>query len=79
MMSKQERFLARNYNQLEKEVHVSYILRNLRTMKSYVKDQVTKEKWPKYFAQNSRLKLETSTEEEEDNATAEKIDEKYRT
>ena len=49
-------------------------------MKSYVKDQVTKEKWPKYFAQNSRLKLETSTEEEEeDNATAEKIDEKYRT
>ena len=60
-------------------MHVSYILRNLRTMKSYVKDQVTKEKWPKYFAQNSRLKLETSTEEEEDNATAEKIDEKYRT
>ena len=47
-------------------------------MKSYIKDQVTKEKWPKYFAQNSRLKLETSTEEE-DNATAEKLEEKYRT
>ena len=36
-MNKRERIIARNYLKLEKEIHISYILKNMRVLKMLVK------------------------------------------
>ena len=64
-MDKKKRILAQNYNQLEKEIHVSYILKQLRVVKNVAKETMSPLEWRRAFAKYSLISYMTSDPENE--------------
>ena len=44
-MNKRERVIANRYQQFEDEIHVAYIVQNLRVIKALIRDSLTKDDW----------------------------------
>lgn len=74
-MDKKKRILAQNYNQLEKEIQVSYILKQLRVVKNVAKETMSPSEWRRAFAKYSLISYMTSDPENESMAECEdKVD-----
>ena len=62
-LDKKRRILNKNYKNLEKEIHISYILKQLRVVKNLAKEALTQDQWRRAFAKYSLISYMT----EEDN------------
>ena len=54
-MNKVERIHANHYRQLEREVHIGYILSTLRALKMIVREKFTAKEWRRAFDKHSKL------------------------
>ena len=54
-MNELEKIEARHYRQLEREVHIGYIISTLRALKMIVREKFTPKEWRKAFAKHSQL------------------------
>ena len=55
-MNKKDRMLYKNnLRQLEKEIHVTYIIQTIRSLKAAIRSKFTKEEWSTQFRHIKRL------------------------
>ena len=54
--------MTRDYVQFEKEIHVSYILKNLRVLKTIARRSMPNKEWHKFYSKNSQLRPNESSE-----------------
>lgn len=62
-LDKKRRILNKNYRNLEKEIHISYILKQLRVVKNLVKEGLTQDQWKRAFAKYSLISYMTSEDD----------------
>ena len=67
-----------NFKKMEKEIHISYILKQLRVVKNIVRKRLTRDEWRRDFAKYSLISYISSSEEDpgsgsENNDKEEKI------
>ena len=55
--------MNKNYRNLEKEIHISYILKQLRVVKNIVKEGLTQDQWKRAFAKYSLISYMTSEDD----------------
>ena len=65
--SEQEKLAKKHYKQLEKEIHISYILKTLRTLKMIVREKFTPQEWRRAFSKYSKLGLSSDEDTANDN------------
>ena len=54
-MNELEKIQATHYHQLEREVHIGYILSTLRALKMIVREKFTAKEWRRVFKKHSQL------------------------
>ena len=65
-MNRMERIQANHYRQLEREVHIGYILSTLRALKMIVREKFTPKEWRRAFNKHSKLGYPSDDTPEED-------------
>ena len=60
-MRRKDRMIAQRYAQLERELHVVYIVKTLRVIKKLVQGNLTKDQWIKAFKAHSKLDRASSS------------------
>ena len=58
--------LGLNYRKLEKEIHISLILKQLRVVKSLAKKNLSRSEWKQAFEKYSHIDYKSSSSQEED-------------
>ena len=58
--------MTRDYIQFEKEIHVSYILKNLRILKTIARRSMPNKEWHKLYIKNSQIRPNDSSELEDE-------------
>ena len=56
--------MSQNFRQMEKEVHISYILKQLRVVKTIVRKRLTRDEWRRDFAKYSLISYMATSEED---------------
>ena len=54
---------------MEKEIHISYVLKQLRVIKTLVRKRLTRDEWRRDFAKYSLISYMTSSEEDPDSSS----------
>ena len=67
-MNQLERIQATHYRQLEREIHIGYILSTLRALKMMMREKFSSKEWRKAFAKHSQLGYPSDDSLEEDEA-----------
>ena len=56
--------MSLNFKKMEKEIHISYILKQLRVVKNLVRKRQKRDEWRRDFAKYSLISYMTSSEED---------------
>ena len=54
-MNEKQKLVMKHYKQLEREIHIGYLLKNLRAVKMIVRKKFTPLEWHRLFSKYSKL------------------------